>query len=910
MTTELLDRAAPAQSVLFRYMIVRIGGGPFDRLLDLEIDAAGQLLSGGRDARAELDAARALLQDEVFRAIGGCTDTAVRRLLLSVKRDLHNARPVASRQLEQLSAFGLPSVARYARAASESECNWRIFEAAFEERRARTREAFRKIVAGEAFRKALMLSSRPLFDELPAYQAHDHACPLSASLLHIERALVKYVTRAHAKTSPFSTFGHLAFAEAVDAGSPSFWTCAESPRFESQVRITNSVWWTLRPRLLAVREIRNHLRVRTNPTLRRSSAGYTFLQNAQNIESFKTLPPFDELDRIAQLAADSPPVEALVHRVADAALVEGGPEDVRAFVDRLIAEGFLEIDTGISGTDPGWDLRVISLLRPIAPHCAAAAEVIATLNDVREQLRRFATAGVAVRDDIINAGNTRLIHMEEVLAEAARDPGESAAEARPAARRDHRRLLYEDSALPDLDVRLDRGALEPIAESLADLSRGLTFTDSVVPERAQLAHYCAAKYVDAFVPLIRVYEDYYRDCKIPEQQRKRDSDTSENVDFPGGPGFSADLDARAEETKSFIGCIASRLWTSGRVSTARVDIDREDIAAASLLLSSRGDSVPPFSCSAYIQWILPRPGEAASAVVNNIGPGYGKLMSRFLDMFPVQLTESLQLLNGEADRCILAELRDGTVGNADMHPRLLDFEISSPGAQTFYPPERQIPVSDLWISIDRSAASPRLSLVRESTGQRVEVIDLCFTALPFRSKLFHLLVTGFSRAKYIGVHPLLKAVSAGVNARNGTTAVAPRPRVVYDGRLILQRRSWTITREALPSRQPGEHDASFYLRINDWREAHAIPKHVFVYLTRDREMIEQRKGEHRLSRDDYKPQFISFQDWFTVDLFDRMKAKALDSVLIEEMLPDPDSMLTIAGQRYATEFIVQWSSRP
>jgi hypothetical protein len=145
--------------------------------------------------------------------------------------------------------------------------------------------------------------------------------------------------------------------------------------------------------------------------------------------------------------------------------------------------------------------------------------------------------------------------------------------------------------------------------------------------------------------------------------------------------------------------------------------------------------------------------------------------------------------------------------------------------------------------------------------------------------------------------------------RKPACGITSNPRVIYDHHLVLQRRSWTVDREALPMRQSAENDASFYLRLNDWREANGIPDHVFVYVTRDRDVIERKKTEHKLSRDDYKPQFISFRDWFTVDLFDRMRVRALQSVLIEEMLPSAETMLTFAGLRYATEFIVQWSPR-
>ena len=159
-----------------------------------------------------------------------------------------------------------------------------------------------------------MLSSRTLLDELPAYLS---AAPesLSAKQLHIERAVITYVTRAHAKTSPFSTFGHLALAELGD-GPGTTWRIDEPLPFTSRIRISSVNWLKLRPLILAVRGIADQLRVRPNPTLQATEEGYKVLLNVSNVESFRTLPPIEELGRIADLAADSPSFASLLNRVS------------------------------------------------------------------------------------------------------------------------------------------------------------------------------------------------------------------------------------------------------------------------------------------------------------------------------------------------------------------------------------------------------------------------------------------------------------------------------------------------------------------------------------------------------------------------------------------------------------------
>lgn len=911
---------------IFPHVIVRVGGGSFDELMDLEIDHGSALLMELRSARDERDSARQILGGEIFDAVGGRDDAGVRRALLASKRDLFNDRYRAVERLRGLPDVHLPSLSRYESAVARFDRSWKAFETAFHERQIRTRRVLQSLAADEAFQKPLTLSSRTLLDELPLYLSADPES-LSAKQLHIERAVIKYVTRARAKTSPFSTFGLLALAELADELG-AIWRCDGPLTFTSRIRISSIHWLKLRPLILAVRGIADQLRVRPNPTLEATDEGYKYLLNASNIESFRTLPPIDEFGRIADLAADSPTFTSLLNRVSSAELVEGDESDIRAFLRQLIAEGFLEFDAGISGSDPDWDLNLMSLLRPMAAEAGAAAEIIAALSELREQLRRFASAGLASRDVILRESHERLANLQEFLIAAGNsepgdkkteppDASESPANSRRNSRNEQQRLLYEDAVISQPAIRINAPDLFPMVQALSVVTRHLSFVDNLTDERAQLTHYCVAKYGESMVPLMRIYEDYYRDCKVPEHRRKKESKTNspeaavasdEPFVYPGGEGFALASAERARAVGAWTEAIVRRLRHAGRVSSERVDIHPADLESASALLP--GAEGRPVFGSTYLQLIAPNDRDPHYlGVVNGIAPGYGKMMSRFLDLFPDEVTELNRVHNRlAAGECRLAEVRDGSVSNANMHPPLLDFEVTSPGAQTSFPPDRQIPVSDLRVIIAASVATP-LSLVRHSTGERVEVIDLGFLGLPFRAPLLQLLVHGFSRAKYIGYQPLTRAaaIAAGATVAVQPDSIVSRPRVVFDGRLVLQRRGWTVGREALPVRLPGESDASFYIKVNDWRESHGMPEQVFVYLTKERGA--ERKSGTKLSRDDYKPQFIDFQNWFTVDLFERMRARVAQSMFIEEMLPSANSMLPIGGKRYAAELIVQWSPR-
>jgi len=63
-----------------------------------------------------------------------------------------------------------------------------------------------------------------------------------------------------------------------------------------------------------------------------------------------------------------------------------------------------------------------------------------------------------------------------------------------------------------------------------------------------------------------------------------------------------------------------------------------------------------------------------------------------------------------------------------------------------------------------------------------------------------------------------------------------------------------------------------------------------------------------LTRDDYKPQFISFRNWFCVALFERLALKGSPELTLVEMLPGPADMVSRDGQHYAWEAVIQWNA--
>ena len=112
---------------------------------------------------------------------------------LAAKRDLFNGRRI------DVSRLALPHAREYELTLAECDASYERFARTFEAEVASARETLHALGASEALQRPIALSSLTLLAEI-----RKRITP------HTERALMKYVGRMHAKTSPFSTFCHIA----------------------------------------------------------------------------------------------------------------------------------------------------------------------------------------------------------------------------------------------------------------------------------------------------------------------------------------------------------------------------------------------------------------------------------------------------------------------------------------------------------------------------------------------------------------------------------------------------------------------------------------------------------------------------------------------------------------------------
>jgi Lantibiotic dehydratase, N terminus len=390
---------------------------------------------------------------------------------------------------------------------------------------------------------------------------------------------------------------------------------------------------------------------------------------------------------------------------------------------------------------------------------------------------------------------------------------------RVAAAREEERY-FEDSVLGG-KVVCDERAIDALTDTMSSYVLALSFSDPAIARRRELRRWFGGRVV---VPLSEILGQW-----------------------PSAPD---------DDVKRWTNELASRLEVTGDC----IHIDRQHVDR---------DGEPPRSFAAMVQFIR------GGAVLNGLGPGYGKQVSRFLDLLPPDVLDEQRAVNRRAaGRSRFVEVNDGSLLNMNIHPQLVDGEIG----------ESDVP--DLVVKV---GDDDTLWLWHVPTNQRIEVVDLGLQDPATRSPLHRFLNTFFSPAQELIRRPLLRAALAA----SGPTIA--RPRVIYDRRLVIRRKTWEIPKAMLPARAKGESDAAFFRRVDDWRVSLRMPAYVVVKIRRT------------AKRDDRKPQFISFASWHSVALLEKLFDRVVDILRAQEMLPAPDDMLEWNGRRHAIEFVVHWN---
>lgn len=880
--------------------------------------------------KVALERIRESVSKKLFEFIQHQFDPVVQNKVQNFRRNFYNGRNVKQRDFDAVLEVLPESLVLDLEDVKHMEAVLRDEEQHFtEEIQSITATEWRELqvaAQNQLLQKGIVLSAFDFLNEVIEF-SNRKIDRITKRDLQTGFGILKYVTRFSAKTSPFSFFTSLWCSEHQRTGGCNLDIEEPDETVIGHTRLNNLLFKYLKDLLTNYPEVCLRLRIRLNPTVVFNTTFFSYLVNNNNVESFQQLASDPILNRIVEIlnGAQKTTLGEFVMVLIEE--VETSQSDLEQYLKQLIDYGFIEYNLGISGLDPEWDVRLVEL----ASTDLAGVPCINELSDVLVEMRKTASVfhelSPVQRKTTLTAVSQSFQNVcQKIQSASGQSEVGSASDSLSADPQvdqpfrirtftqyffKPRQIFYDDSvrkvsAFPPLS--------EPV-ESLAWLCQNIDSMNHSNREMRRLRNYFVDRYgVDAVVPFLKLYQDYYRDVKKAIEAFEKRTEINSNGS-PGSEGHGEDSappyyflpefdhkDASVLEWQHALG----REVLKDNKDQSFIEITPRHIEAVNKELDFALPDYKQNSFGAFVQFYVE--GGKVNGVVNSVFAGYGKLLGRFLHILPEKALKDTRLWNMQfSEQDVLhIENTDASCFNANIHPAMMPFEIQVPGGQNNLPESGQIKVAEFVVKLNE--AEDELALVHAPSGKRSFIYDLSFQGSKGRSNLFQLL-NNFTKIKY----PLLNTVTAGVNQHvvaNNTKEIGCKkyPRITFAGNVVLQRRAWFLNKSELPFRQNAEDDGSYFLKVRTWARHFELPDHVFIYVDpfHFNRAPGLQGGREKAATDDYKPQYINFNSPVMVLFLERIIRKVPTALKIEEMLPQPDQIKTRQGDPWVTECLVQW----
>lgn len=820
---------------LSRLVLLRVASRPF---ATLEPFAAPEWTVAERalaSLQAEEDASRALLEASLYEAAGpgGAADApsaTARHAVLSILRSIHNGRLPRERDL---AAAG-PRVPRALREEIERH----------ESLRARrleltlTADALAHAASGTTRSLLASALADPLVQEGIASAASELAAKLRRVLAdegasrhgdrHVSAKALAYLARFATKTSPNGVFCATSLGR-IDGSACRVEGVPGIARTEVLLSVAEAR--KVACTLAADPAVEAAVVPRANTTLRDDPEGYTFWR----VASARRPDDRESLSRVRE----HPIVRAVLDEIAAGA--PSLPELRRRVAARVGVEDdvlapFLRrlIDSGIVIAEieiPYDERRPLRFVAGRARAAGCDAPWIDTALGIEDAV-----------DDL------SALPWRERASARARIAGEL--EALPRARELSRDELFRTDAAAAAEVTLPSQVLDELTKAVSGYARLFAAMYPAARYRAGWVRRFLAKFpADADVDLLDVYRTL-----------TEEGETYRPAAFPEPDGGDPDARRALERARD--------AWAAGRASSLSALLDAAGLAEA---------PEPPWAAGVLFQIAA---GSARAIedgdfrlVLNGLFQGAGLSLSRFAHLLGADaVTRELRRAWSVVERpgAIVAELTYNHLGrtaNAGLRPSIFDHEIELPG-DTVSARATRLALHDLTVRF----CSGTERFVLRVAGGGAEVVPVINSGVNPVGFISFLVAIGEQPFQPIGYLP-------GFDRDD----VDHWPRVTSE-RVVVFRERWVFRRPFWP-----EASARALAR---WRDAHALPRHVFVHTTREP-----------------KPRYVDLESPAFLDLLrrDLVPVAGDDAARLEvtEMLPGPGE-LWLAG--HASEFLVQMAS--
>ncbi|MGW6424241.1 lantibiotic dehydratase [Nocardia sp. NPDC055053] len=811
----------------------------------------------------ELELAGASIADALYPVIGGL-DGVRKSRVVGLRRAIFQGRRPSTHEWNGDIAAGLPSelAVRIEQWVASRE---QLKQARIELASTLAAESqahlglLKSSVGDKMFVRALSRSSPVLSAELDKWLTGDRT-PKSRVVLQ----LIRYLSRAVAKTSPFSTYTYSGLGSWRDDDIPIRFTSL-SPQVTGRTELNGlAVQWIVRA--LVQRTGRSEtLPLRLNPSLTLTDGVYSFL--------------------------GPPPGESLVSVPANEVMRAG----VAAFDGRrsISAEEFLTRLSGSLGDGEAAqrrlrDLLAIGVLEQPMPIPDMSDDPFGQLAqwldlDGSETATRLAAlaAGVSRKvgspapvDDLaaFRGYCDDLVAELRALGAAAGLPGEFADDATT--------LVHDNAVVEEPIAHLGGEAWRPALEDLDVVRSVLPVLDPALPLRLVVAEFFERGWGStAKVPFL----SFHRAIAATLAMAARGEADALGQEIRGLIGAQASplpiLDASVVPRVRELGRVQATLRetfagmaSDHTVRWAQPDDIRQLIAAAPAWCQRT-----PSSIGCYLQVLTDGP---LRLVVNAIHGGHGRGRARLQAIMGRAYTgaevPSAPVRHSETT---LAELGGMFGFTPNIRVKSTVAEIEYPFTASARPERDQIPLGDLVVGMDTDTG---MLTVSRTSGESVHPLHLGMMADGLLPPAARLLVQLFGESYYI--HP------------SQPVLVAPESMVIPDqvllqprleiGDVVLQRARWVAPAQLVPSRSAGTTDSEYLVELVDWLRTNGIPMTCFVRKWSADLRTTSGRIEGWVADRSRKPVYVDFANWFLVEVFERMTHAPGPVVIFEEALPE------------------------
>ncbi|CAN3985509.1 lantibiotic dehydratase [Kitasatospora purpeofusca] len=792
------------------------------------------LLARLTDTETADAALRSALGDDLYASRDGHDEEFHRRVVLPLRRDLHNGRAPRAAQLDRLGE--LPArVPRLAEWLALRERRTRLLAElaeALPSALAAERAALAGLCREPAFRRAVALGSADLLRAV--VHTSDQQAGRAGRARKEEAAVLRHALRATCKTSPLSWFTAVGWA----SEEPHPGTADRAPR--AVVRVNRTLVGGLVRALLDEPRRARSLPHRMTSAARVEAGRAHYLRTRPVFVGGRYLSTHEEevelgarpqLALLASLTGTPEPPEPLTARLASALGRPAGDPAVRRFVDQLLDAGLLVPTDPVDPQSPDPLERLAEWLGAWPEDAALAS----TLRRLAADTAAYATTPAERRPAVLAA---LAADWRNLLADAGRPlPGRTL----PI------NVLSEDvHTLAPPHARpsaADRAALAELT-ALAELFDHGHLTRSATRDRF-VARYGTGGVCVAPWEFGAGIADAWADLPVPEDL------TALRQEFTGLPEQDGEVLLPAERVRA----LADRLpaWTAAR----------------------------PLSYS----WFVQREPSGDRLCVNHVYGGWGRFTSRFLDATAPQAAAEVarQIRAGLGSDARAAQVRPVGGFNANLHPLLLAEELG--------PDRRWSALAEADLDLVHDVDSDQLRFRLRSTGEYLDVLYLGFLSPVVLPQGLAPLLADHPNGVVV-LRSLLPRTT--LPAPGGTVVRTPRLRHRH---VVLARRRWHLPAEVLDAlradlaadppgspHSPGP-DRVPAAAVARWRARLDLPEQVFLHpVARPRE--DAPAVEVFLDRlREPKPQPVDLGNPLHLRHLERWLARHPHGVVLEEALP-------------------------